>query len=88
MGSAFGLLLIFITSFLLVLGAQNILQCSSLFPDRNCWDAFHEPYQSGYDFRTFVTGFYAGAVLTMIGAVLFQGEDVVRLVRKLKGGGV
>jgi hypothetical protein len=54
----------------------------------NCWDAFHEPYSPGDAFRTFVTGLYAGAILTVIGAALLVGGDVVRLLRKLKGGGV
>jgi hypothetical protein len=54
----------------------------------NCWDAFHEPYSPGDAFRTFAIGFYAGVVLVIIGAVLLLGGDVVRLLRKLKGGGV
>jgi hypothetical protein len=88
LASAFGFLLILIGSFLLVLGFQNILQCSNLFPNDNCWDVFHVPYRSGYDFRTFVIGFYAGAILAIIGTVLLLGGDVVRLMRKLTGGGI
>jgi len=50
-------------------------QCRS-YPDPGCWDP---------DFLS-ALAFYIGAFITMVGSIIFVGEDIAKLLGKLRGG--
>ena len=85
LASIFGAILVVVGAFLLALGYASISQCVSLISYSNCWDPFHVPYRSGYDFQTGDVEFYIGAIIGMIGTVMLAGPSLARSFRKLSG---
>jgi len=83
--SSFGVALVLLGTFFLALGYGSISQCISLISYANCWDLFHVPYRSGYDFQTGDIEFYIGTLLAIMGTVMLAGSTVARSLRKLRG---
>lgn len=87
MASGFGILLVLIGSFLIVVGFQTISECSNRIPYLNCWDPSQEPggLQYGYSGSILTLGFYVGSLMVTIGAVILLQGIIGRLLGKLRG---
>jgi hypothetical protein len=78
LASGFGLLLILLGVFVTALSYQTISACLSCYSnDPVCWN----PLLVGR-FGSGPLGFYAGAVIIIIGVIMLAGPEVLRLLRE------
>jgi hypothetical protein len=90
--SGFGVFMVLLGSFLVVVGFQLISDCQRQFSYVNCWDPFRQlvNFRTGFfeGTQAFYIGtlaFYIGSIQLALGVVILSAGPMARMLEKLRG---
>ena len=79
MASSIGVILILLGAFIMAVGYQMVSDCQTRFINSNCWDPFLRDAGGG------ALGFYIGAIIAILGAIILVGPRIAGLLGKTRG---